>query len=275
MRYLSLSTWSLHRNLGPLHWTKWDEDNQKQITVIDPQPELTTLLELPAILAEKGFEAIEIGHFHVLDTSEAYLHQLRNAVFQAGIKFYTLLLDYGDISSGDPTRRTADIKWLMHWIYIASIVGAERVRIIGGQAEPTNKEALVRSADALKQLCSYADSLGVKVVTENFQPLTSVAENCLALREACKGSLGLISDFGNFSGASKYTELAKIIPHSESIHAKAISDDQGLSNVEEFQQCLNLVKEAGYQGPIVLIYDGPDDLWTGIERVKELVLPYL
>src|SRR5665647_3769245 len=114
MRYLSLSTWSLHRNLGPLHWTKWDEDNQKQITVIDPQPELTTLLELPAILAEKGFKAIEIGHFHILDTSEAYLHQLRNAVFQAGIKFYTLLLDYGDISSGDPTRRTADIKWLMH-----------------------------------------------------------------------------------------------------------------------------------------------------------------
>lgn len=275
MRFLSLSTWSLHRILGPSHWTGWDEPTQTQTTIVSSQPELTTLLELPAILAQKGFRAVEIGHFHILDTSEEYLQQLRYAIDQAGIRFYALLLDYGDISSSDATRSIADIEWMKRWIDIASIAGAERVRIIGGQAEPTDKEALARSADALRQLCSYADSRGVKVVTENFRPLTSVAENCLALLEACGERLGLITDFGNFAGDNKLAELVKIIRHSESIHAKAITDDQGFPDAEEFQLCLNLVKAAGYEGPIVLIYDGPHDMWEGIERIKQLVIPYL
>jgi sugar phosphate isomerase/epimerase len=275
MPFLSLSTWSLHRNLGPLHWTKWDELNQTHVINVAPQPELTTLLELPAILAQKGFKAVEIGHFHIRDTSEAYLLQLKDAIAQAGIVFYTLLLDYGDISNSDSTRRTADIEWLKGWIDTASKAGAERVRIIGGQAEPSDEEALARSADALKLLCSYADSRGVKVVTENFQPLTSIAENCLALLEACGERLGLIADFGNFSEDNKFSQLAKIIRHSESIHAKAITDEQGIPDAEEFELCLNLVKAAKYAGPIVLIYDGPHDMWDGIERVKEIVIPYL
>src|SRR4051794_10958477 len=104
MSFLSISTWSLHRNLGPINWTGWDEQKQTQVTIVDPQPELITLLALPAELAQRGFAAIEIGHFHFRDTSEAYLHQLREAIHNAGIRFYTLLIDYGDISSGNEVR---------------------------------------------------------------------------------------------------------------------------------------------------------------------------
>lgn len=275
MSFLSISTWSLHRNLGPIHWTRWDEQKQTQITLVDPQPDLITLLELPAELAQKGFAAIEIGHFHIRDTSEAYLHQLRDAIHNAGLRFYTLLIDYGDISNEVEVRRLSDITWIKSWIDIAATAGAERVRIIAGQAEPSNQAALTRSAEALQQLYEYANSRGVRVVTENFQPLTSTADNCLALLTACGEQLGLISDFGNFSGDTKFSELVRIISKSESIHAKAITDGDGHPDVEEFQLCMNLVKRAGYNGPIVLIYDGPHDMWEGIERVKQLVIPYL
>jgi sugar phosphate isomerase/epimerase len=242
---------------------------------MEQEPELTTLLDLPAILAQKGFSALEIGHFHFPDTSEAYLNKLKDSIRQAGIRFYTLLIDYGDISSNDEIRRLADIEWIKGWIDIAATAGAERVRIIAGQAEPTNQQALVRSAEALKQLCDYADLRGVRVITENFCPLTSIADNCLFLLEACGDRLGLITDFGNFSGGNKYEELSKIVPHSEIIHAKAITDGEGLPNVEEFQQCLNIVKQLSFEGSIVLVYDGPHDMWDGIDRIKNLVLPYL
>jgi hypothetical protein len=72
MSFLSLTTWSLHRNLGPIRWTTWDEQTQTPITTVEQQPELTTLLNLPAILAQKGFSALEIGHFHFPDTSDAF-----------------------------------------------------------------------------------------------------------------------------------------------------------------------------------------------------------
>jgi sugar phosphate isomerase/epimerase len=275
MSFLSLTTWSLHRNLGPLHWTNWDEHKKTQVTLIEPQPVLITLLELPAILAQKGFEAVEIGHIHFQDTSEAYLHKLRDSIREAGIRFHTLLIDYGDISSGDERRRQADIAWIKGWIDIASTAGAERVRIIAGQAEPTDMDALARSAEALKLLSVYADSRGVKAITENFRPLTSVADNCLALLEACGDRLGLISDFGNFSGENKYDDLAKTVSHSDSVHAKAKTDENGLPDVKEFKQCLDIVKASGFDGPIVLVYDGPHDMWDGIDRIKDIVSPYL
>jgi sugar phosphate isomerase/epimerase len=273
--YLSLTTWSLHRNLGPLRWTRWDEENGNQVTSFQEQPQTVSLLELPSILAGKGFSSLEICHFHFSETNEAYLSKLRNSFQAAGLRFYTLLLDYGDISSADETRRHADIEWLKGWIDNASAAGAERVRIIAGDADAADQEGLARSAEALIQLCDYAAEKNVRVVTENFHALTSTADNCLALLEKCGGRLGLTSDFGNFKGNNKYDELNKIIPFSESIHAKADTDEQGLPDKSEFIQCMELVKDSGYEGPVTIVYDGPHDMWDGIERVRKLVKPYL
>ncbi|KIL41661.1 xylose isomerase [Gordoniibacillus kamchatkensis] len=275
MPYLSLTTWSLHRNLGPMRWTKWDEERGAHATVVDEQPQTVSLLELPGVLMSRGFAAMEVCHFHFPDTSESYLRELRGAVERAGIRFYTLLADYGDITNPDERRREADIEWMKGWIDVASAAGAERIRIIGGDADPASREAVALAAAQLQRLVDYARDKNVKVVTENFHPLTSTADNCLALLDACGGELGLTSDFGNFKGPAKLQELSRTVPRSESIHAKAMTDGSGLPDAEEFRSCMDVVRQSGYEGPITLVYDGPGDMWAGIERVRELVEPYL
>ncbi|MEW9701499.1 sugar phosphate isomerase/epimerase family protein [Paenibacillus sp. SI8] len=271
MTFLSLTSWSLHRNLGPLRWTHWDEQTGRTCTAVQEEPEHLTLLELPSVLAQKGFAAAEICHFHFPDTSEAYLKSLGSAFAEAGIRFYTLLLEYGDISSVDELRRQTDIAWSQRWIDIAAAAGAERVRVIAGDAQPDDQAALKRSADALSSLCDYAAARGVRVVTENFHALTSVSENCLSLIDACGERLGLTSDFGNFQGPRKYEMLAQIVPHSESIHAKSQTDEHGIPDAAEFESCMQIVKQSGYEGPITIVYDGPGDMWDGIDRVRKLV----
>jgi sugar phosphate isomerase/epimerase len=272
MPFLSLTSWSLHRNLGPLRWTRWDEQTRSAYTEVQEQPETTSLLELPSILALKGFAAAEICHFHIPDTSEAYLKTLRNSFVEAGIRFYSLLLEYGDISSRDEHRRSSDLVWIKQWIDIASEAGAERVRVIAGDAEPTDQEALTRSSNGLSELCEYASARGVRVVTENFHSLTSVADNCLALLDICGNSLGLTSDFGNFKGPEKYEMLEQTIPYSESIHAKSQTNEHGVPDAEEFAKCMEIVKRFGYEGPITIVYDGPGEMWQGIDRVRNLVM---
>ncbi|MFD0692952.1 sugar phosphate isomerase/epimerase family protein [Paenibacillus sp. GCM10027628] len=275
MPYLSLTSWSLHRNLGPLRWTRWDDYNKITYTDVQEQPETLSLLQLPAVLAQKGFAAAEICHFHFPDTGEAYLASLRSAFKEASIRFYTLLLEYGDISSADDIRRNSDIAWIRSWIDIAAASGAQRVRIIAGDADPKDEAGLKRSAEALDELCDYAAGQGVRVVTENFHSLTSVSANCLALLDACGERLGLTSDFGNFKGPEKYEMLTQTIPHSESIHAKSQTDEQGKPDATEFDRCMQIVKRSGYVGPITVVYDGPGDMWEGIDRVRSLVMPYL
>ncbi|KRF13496.1 hypothetical protein [Paenibacillus sp. Soil787] len=93
--------------------------------------------------------------------------------------------------------------------------------------------------------------------------------------EGCGELLGLTSDFGNFKGTEKYGELAKTVPHSESIHAKAQTNADGYPDEAEFIRCMEVAKQAEYEGPITLVYDGPGDMWEGIERVRKLAAPYM
>ncbi|NQX57239.1 sugar phosphate isomerase/epimerase family protein [Paenibacillus qinlingensis] len=274
MPFISLTSWSLHRNLGPLRWTRWDDNTQTQFTEAQDQPELLSLLELPAVLAEKGFSSLEVCHFHFPETNEAYLLALKGAFTDAGLRFYTLLLEYGDISSPDEVRRQSDIAWIKGWIDIAAHAGAERVRIIAGEADPSDRDALARSIEALRELGQYGKERGVRVVTENFKSLSSTGDNCLAIIKGCGDVIGFTSDFGNFKGEQKFDELVQTIPHSESIHAKAQTNAAGVPDEAEFIRCLNIAKQAGYEGPLTLVYDGPGDMWDGIERVKQLAEPY-
>ncbi|MCJ7843550.1 hypothetical protein MUB24_22275 [Lederbergia sp. NSJ-179] len=112
-------------------------------------------------------------------------------------------------------------------------------------------------------------------MTENFRTLSSTSENCLYIMNQSEGKIRLITDFGNMGGAEKYDELAKIIPYSDSIHAKPYYDAEGIPDEEEFRRCLNLLKQANYDGPIVIIYDGPGDMWEGIDRVRKIGKDYL
>ncbi|MBS4194881.1 sugar phosphate isomerase/epimerase family protein [Lederbergia citri] len=275
MPYLSLSTWSLHRNLGPLYWTVWDDEQQKHVVQVEPQPEITTLLELPAILASKGYKAIEICHFHFPTTDSDYLQKLNKACNEAGIMFNTLLLDYGDITSEDEIRREADIKLMKDWIEIAGEAGARQIRIIAGDASPEDNPALVRSSEILTNLIEFANKFGVKIITENFHSLTSTADNCIKLVENCNEELGLIADFGNFKGETKYDEIKKILPYSQSVHAKPEMDAEGIPDENEFHKCLDPLVATNYNGPINIIYDGPGNMWEGIERVRKIVESYL
>lgn len=274
MPYLSLTSWSLHRSLGPLRMTMWDEQQKTQVVDEVPQPEYFQLVELPRLAAERGIRALDVCHFHFPDTSPDYLVQLRQAFADHDVTFYTLLADYGDISNADPDRRGSDIAWIQRWIDIASAVGAERVRVVAGDSDPADQPALRRSAEALTELATYAASRNVTVISENFRALSSTSDNCLYLHEVCD-HLDFVCDFGNFKGVTKYDDLASILPFATSIHAKAHYDEQGFPDEAEFRRCLDLVQASAFDGPITLVYDSVGDEWAGIERIQRIVETYL
>ncbi|WP_042169247.1 sugar phosphate isomerase/epimerase family protein [Paenibacillus gorillae] len=271
MSYLSMNTWSLHRHLGPLRWTYWDAAAQTHGIHIDPQPELTTLLELPGMLAEKGFGAVDICHFNFPRTDAGYLLQLRQAFEQSKIAFHTLLLDYGDISSADEVRSSADMKLAKEWIDIASQAGAERIRIVAGESPSTDAAALERAGKKLLELAAYAKERNVRVITENFKPLTLTAANCLALADKGAGEIGMIGDFGNFERSIRHEELAALLPICENVHAKPEFNADGIPEEVEFGRNLRILADIQYKGPIALVYDGPGDMWEGVQRVRAVV----
>lgn len=275
MSYLSVSTWSLHRLLGPLRWTGWDAEAGRHVTHIEEQPEVLTLLELPAEAARRGYRALEICHFHFPSMEPEYAASLRAQCEAAGISFDTLLLDYGDLTSSDAARVEADMALMKDWIRIASAAGAKRIRIIAGEASPEDDAAIRRSADHLNELSRFAALLGVRIVSENFRPLTSTGASCAKLLSLVGEDVGFVTDFGNFQGPDKYEQFTAILPRSVSVHAKAHYNADGLPDEPEFRLCLDASRASGFNGAYVLIYDGPGDMWEGLDRIRAIVEAYL
>ncbi len=268
---ISVSSWSLHRQLGKPGFTGPAHDMQIPTETHNMGP--IPLLDLPKRIFEFGINTMELCHFHLPSVEKTYLFELRAALQDADVELFSLLIDEGDITHLSNAER--DIAWIERWIDIAGELGAKCARVIGGKAEPT-KETLTQSQNALSKLTERADTAGIRLMTENWFSIFSTPENVMTILDQLDGKVGLCLDFGNWRGETKYTNLAKIAPLAESCHTKAHFTAQREIDKEDFIQCLELTKNAGFTGPHTLIYDGPgDDEWEGLAIEREVVYPYL
>lgn len=268
---LSVSTWSLHRSLGkPPFYGPNSEGRQLANPTTD---RAFSLLELPAQIAAHGINTLEICHFHLPNDASEYYLQLRAAIEAAGVEFWSLLIDDGDITH--PQHAERNVAWIKGWIDVAGQIGAKNVRIVAGKQEP-NPQTLAMSRDNLARLADYAQQRGVRAMTENWLNLTPDAASVNYLMENLDGAVGLCVDFGNWRGADKYEELAQIMPYGDSCHTKAHFDAATGIDADDYHRCLELSRNAGFAGPYTLIYDGPNaDEFAGLGIEAEIVKQYM
>ncbi len=268
---LSVSTWSLHRQLGRPDF--YGPEEGKQIPVATHDRGELSLLELPARVAEFGINTLELCHFHIPSLDKGYLNELRGALEAADVELFSLLIDNGDIT--DPEYADRDLVWIGEWIEIAGMLGATCTRAIAGKAAPS-AETLEMSRNGLRKLAEHAEANGVRLMTENWFSVLSTPENVLTLLDRLDGEVGLCLDFGNWKGKTKYVDFKAIAPQAESCHTKAHFLAPGEIDKDDYIRCLDLTQDAGFSGPHTLIYDGPgDDEWEGLSIESDVVQSYL
>ena len=280
MSRLSLSTWSIHRALGPEYGPA--NDGSGRLAPNRDEPGMHNLLEVPSRMAEKGLNTLEICHFHFPTTDQAYLDELWTALDTAGVELFSILIDAGDITSEDAVQRDADLAWIRKWLDVAGRCRATHARIIAGQTDIEATEngdwrdhpVIQMSADRLKSLAVYGRDRGVQVITENFHPLTKRPEQVLAILDLCEEQVGLCADFGNYSGPTKYDDLAAILPHADAIHAKPEYPNNQI-DLSGFGRCLDLSRNAEFDGPYSLIFEGTGDEWTHLDEIRDAVKAYV
>ncbi len=245
---LGVSTWSLHESLTAG----------------------TPLLNIPAQVAAHGLSKLEVCHFHFPETGPAYLSAFRAALESAGVEFYTLLIDEGDLTHPDPAERARTQALITHWLEVAAACGAGRVRVIAGDAAPS-AEAMALSVTGLTEVVRRAEFYGIRVTVENWHPLLEHPAEVLALLDAMPGQIGLKLDFANWDAPRKYTDLLQIAPLAECTHAKAHFTAPGEMDREDFARCLKLCRDAGFAGPHILIFSDPGDEWSSLDLMHEAV----
>jgi len=267
---IAVSTWSLHRTLGRL--APYGPEANGTVPPRTGIAPALPLLDLPARLAALGIHKVEICHFHLPSREPAYLHQLRDALEKAEITLWQLLIDGGDITH--PEYAARDLAWTEGWIDVAATLGATRARVSAGKAEPSTA-TLATSHAALTRLADYAAQRNVRLMTENWHNLLAKPEHVFTVLDGLD-QIGLLADFGNWGGPSKYDDLAQILPRAESTHAKAHFTAPGVMDQADYVHCLELCQATNFAGPHSLIYDGPDsDEWAGLQQERTVVAAYL
>lgn len=269
----AVSTWSLHRTLGRPPFTGPETtEPMTTSTAANGGNGGLPLLELPSRLNAFNIRKLELCHFHLPTRDATYLAQLRDALEQAEVTLWQLLIDGGDISHPDHAQR--DIAWIESWIDTAATLGATRARVSAGKSAPSTA-AFARSNAALAHLADYAEKQNVRLLTENWQELTPTPEAVFSVLDGLD-HIGLLADLGNWSGPTKYADLAEILPRAESCHAKAHFTANYTMDEDDYVRSLDVCQTAGFSGPYSLIYDGPDnDEWHGLQLEKAIVERYL
>lgn len=264
LAYKAVSTWSLHRTLGNFSAPGSAVDGGKAPGPAELESGLT-LLELIPELAARGFNTLQIVHFHLESTEPDYLVAVKSALDQHGIVLDMLLIDAGDLTASNTQEQLA---WYHRWLDVAEVLGATRARLCVGRSQPT-EDLLIASGTHLATLAETHPQ--VQVVTENWMEMTPDAATLLTALETAGSIVGLLVDLGNWSAPEKYAELAKIADRGIACHAKCDFSESG-PDESDFRKSLQILKDAGFEGPLALIYDGPDDdEWAGLETEWAIV----
>jgi sugar phosphate isomerase/epimerase len=254
----AVSSWSLHRTLGS--YVSGDVADGLAGSLATPTAGMA-LVDLPAELRRRGYDTVQICHFHLPSHEAGYLAELRTALEAADVTLDAVLIDDGDLTH--PTDADAHQRWIAGWLDVATHLGAHRARVIAGKQPPTPD----RLRDSGRRLAALAtDHPEVRVVTENWFALTAGAAEVHAILDASDDTVGLLIDLGNWTGPDKYDQLASVAARAETCHAKCHFSPSGPDR-DDFGRSLRVLHSAGYTGPLALVYDGEkDDEWTCLEQ---------
>ena len=164
----------------------------------------------------------------------------------------------------------------------------------------TYRDAIAEIAPQIRDLAEYAKSRGVKTCTENHGRFLQAPERVKELIETVNHpNYGWLIDMGNFMGVDVniVDAVRMAAPYAFHVHAKDNLYKSGLELAPEgwdrtqggnylratvpghgvvpIQQCVNIVKEAGYDGYVSLEFEGWEDnldaIKSGYAYLRKLV----
>ena len=198
------------------------------------------------------------------------------------------------LTSADFVNRDfeAEVARVCEEVDIAAALGTKLLRHDTTWAFPkgaTFEDILPIIADGCRRVTEYAKTRGIRTMVENHGLLVQDSARVVALYRAIgSDNFSLLADMGNFMCADENSAVAlgNVLPYAAHIHAKdfIFKSGDGENPGEGFfgtragnylrgtivghgvvpvAQCLKLIKRAGYEGWLALVFEGMEDCLTG------------
>ena len=250
--------------------------------------------------ASQGFKFVEIADGGKGLFARIKFAKLKRHAESLGLTVYSYVFG---ANLASPVNRSREVKRIKGQIDLAHTVGAKLIRhdiLPWGSDDDTFERHFDEIVASERDICHYAAKYGITVTVENHGLyLQQIADLDRLYKAVDKPNFKLLGDMGNFmcgdvDPKEAFTALAPYFAH---VHAKdfyfkpktekhpagyfksrggnylcgsVIGD--GVVPVED---CLNVLKNVGYDGKLVIEYEGQDDPLTGIAQSKDFLKHYL
>lgn len=221
----------------------------------------------------QGADGLEIFPAHVsADDPAGHLKQVAAKAKDLGLDISATIAG-NDFARAKAAERAQQVEAVMKWIAATADAGIERVNCFTGY-HAAGQDPMMETArviDAYREVMPLAERRGVLMCIENHSSVCPDADGMLQIIRAV-GSDNLrtnpdptnfVPDFPVRSERAReaiYTETAKIAPLAANAHLKVADfTDDGEHAYADVKRLLDILREAGYDGHVVLEVYGPAD----------------
>ncbi len=223
---------------------------------------------------EHGCEGAELtSYYFPEDVTDEQLLDVRRHAYLAGVAVSgTAVGNTFTLPPGE--RRDREIAHVKEWIRRARVLGAPHIRVFAGNAEGQPRERAMRQCiEALEECAAEAGRAGIFLGLENHGGIVAEPGELLEIVRAVRSPwVGINLDTGNFHTADPYADLEKCLPYAVNVQVKVeIRRRGGSAEPADLSRITRMLRDAGYQGWVVLEYEARPDPWTAVpEHLAEL-----
>ncbi|MEO2035337.1 MAG: sugar phosphate isomerase/epimerase family protein [Planctomycetaceae bacterium] len=223
--------------------------------------------------AARSLGAVELTsyYFPKIVTNE-YLMTLKQRTHRLGLSISGTAIG-NDFCLPDGVERDAQLADCRAWIDFAAVMGAPAIRIFAGKVPPGDsiETAIARCAKGINDSLKYAATRGVFLALENHGGITATPEQMLRIIEQVDDSpwFGVNFDSGNFRTQDPYGDLEKIAPYAVNAQIKVMISPNGNKEPADIDRIVEILRQAGYRGYVVLEYEEREDPFVAIPRHLE------
>lgn len=230
--------------------------------------------------AEQGCDGAELtSYYFPKDVSNEQLLAVRRHAFLKGVAISGTSVgnNFARVKGPELDQEIADTK---KWIDRAAILGAPHIRVFAG---PVSKNVPLEEAKrnciaALEECAEYAGKHGIFLGLENHGGIVAEADQLIEIVKAVKSPwLGVNLDTGNFRTADPYGDLAKCAPYAVNVQLKVEikRGKDGASEPADLARFTKILRDANYQGWVVLEYEAAEDPWKAVPEWLAKLKPLL
>lgn len=231
-----------------------------------------------------GLDAVELNSPFFPSRDAKFVKQLSGAAEKARVRLLNIAVDeVGDLSSDGDFERNRAVQNFGRWVPIAADLGCMAIRAnTGGMGLVDTDKALMCCVDSFRRLADLGVKHGVTILIENHGGLSADPDHVVHIVNEVRLThgntvIGTLPDFGNWSeSADRFAGLAKILPLARAVHAKVYEMNDQLEHPKfDLARCVELTKQAGYDGYLGIEFEGTGDPIEGVQKAISKLTPML